>query len=119
MEGLPGRDRDRGLRRRSVLSGTALLAIAALVAFGALHRARGPVGSLSTPMTREEVVGLARARAAADRVLGVNVVDDTPGRMWMVEIALDAGKRAEVTIDPGARSVVSYAIRSEPDDAGP
>jgi hypothetical protein len=56
---------------------------------------------------------------ATDRILGINLVHEGQESVWSIELQLDAGRRAEVVVDPRARSVVSYAIRSEPDDAGP
>jgi hypothetical protein len=99
------------------LAGVTLLAAAALLAVVVSHRPRGDSVASTVPMTREEAIGVARARIAGRRVLGSYLEDEPPGRVWRIEVELDAVRRAEISVDPTARSIVSYAIRTAPDEA--
>jgi hypothetical protein len=76
------------------------------------EREKGSPGA--SPLTREEAERLASDRASSKRILGASL--DNQRRTWVVEVALDAGRRAEVEIDPTARAVISYAIRTEAED---
>lgn len=117
MAGSAERGRDRRIRKSVVLAATALLGAIALLAVMPLHRRPRDTTRSAVPMTREEAVSLARERVAGARVLGSYLEDEPRGLVWMVEVEIDAVRRAEVEIDPTARAVVSYAIRTAPDEA--
>ncbi len=117
MSGSAERGRHGRLRSVVALAGAALLGAAALLAVVVSHGPRGNTVASTVPMTREEAIGVARARVAGRRVLGSYLEDEPPGRVWRVEVELDSVRRAEIEVDPTARAVVSYAIRTAPDEA--
>jgi hypothetical protein len=117
MSGSAERGHHGRLRCGVASAGAALLAAGALLAVVVSHGRRVDAAASTVPMTRDEAVGLARERVAAGRVLGSYLDDGPRGRVWMVEVELDAERRAEVEIDPTARAVVSCAIRTAPDEA--